>query len=104
VILRALLTRKALDLDDILNKILKILALEISKGLTYIVSKLLAGDIMLIRFQELITLTLYKEDKKDYSLLGSYRLIALENTLTKVIEKVLTNRLSLTTEEHSLVP
>jgi hypothetical protein len=50
VILKALLAGKALGLDGILNKVLKILALEISKDLAHIVSKLLAGDIMLIRF------------------------------------------------------
>jgi hypothetical protein len=49
-ILRALSAGKALGLDGILNEVLKILALEISKGLTYTVSKLLIGDIMLIRF------------------------------------------------------
>jgi hypothetical protein len=103
VILRALLAGKALGSDGIPNKVLKILALEISKGLAYIVSKLLAGDMMLIRFQESTTLTLHKKGKKDYSLSGSYRLIALENTLTKVVEKVLANRLSLAAEEHSLL-
>jgi hypothetical protein len=102
-ILRALLIRKALNLDDILNKVLKILALEISKGLTYIVSKLLTDDMMLIRFQESTTLTLYKKGKKDYSLSGSYHLIALKNILIKVVKKVLINRLSLTTKEHSLL-
>jgi hypothetical protein len=103
MILRALSAGKALGSDGILNKVLKILALEISKGLAYTVSKLLAGDMMLIRFRESTTLALYKKDKKDYSLSGSYRLIALENTLTKVVEKVLTNRLSLAAEEHSLL-
>jgi hypothetical protein len=104
IILRALLVGKALGLDDILNKVLKILALEISKGLMYIISKLLINNMMLIRFQELTTLALHKEDKKDYSLLGSYRLIVLENILTKVVKKVLMNRLSLTIEEHDLLP
>jgi hypothetical protein len=103
VILRALLVGKAPDLDDILNKVLKILAPEILKGLTYIVSKLLIGDTMLIRFQESTTLALCKKGKKDYSLLSSYHLIALENTLTKVVEKVLTNHLSLTAEEYNLL-
>jgi hypothetical protein len=103
-ILRALLTGKALGLNDIPNEVLKILALEILKGLTHAVSKLLTSDMMLIRFWESITLTLYKEGKKDYSFLSSYRLIALKNILAKVVKKVLTNRLSLVTEEYSLLP
>jgi hypothetical protein len=102
-ILRALSAGKALGLDSILNKVLKILVLKISKGLAYTVSKLLIGDIILIRFQELTTLALHKKGKKDYSLPDSYRLITLENTLTKVMKKVLVNRLSLTMEEYSLL-
>jgi hypothetical protein len=50
VILRALLAGKALGLDDILNKVLKILAPEILKDLAHAVSKLLVGDMMLVRF------------------------------------------------------
>ena len=34
-----------------------------------------------------------KDEKKDYSLLGSYRLIALKNVLVKVIEKALATRI-----------
>jgi hypothetical protein len=103
MILRALLAGKALSLNSILNEVLKILALEISKGLAYTVNKLLVSDTILIRFQESTTLTLYKEGKKDYSLLDSYRLIALENTLVKVVKKVLMNHLSLITKEHNLL-
>jgi hypothetical protein len=103
-ILRALSVGKALGLDGIPNKVLKILALEISKGLAHAVSKLLIDDIISVRFRESTTLALRKKDKKDYSLLGSYRLIALENTLAKVVKKVLTNRLNLIVEEHSLLP
>jgi hypothetical protein len=41
VILRALLVGKALGLNDILNKVLKILAPKISKDLAHAISKLL---------------------------------------------------------------
>jgi len=103
-ILRALPAGKAPGPDGIPNEVLKILAPEISKGLAHAVSKLLAGDTMPIRFRESTTLALRKEGKKDYSLPGSYRPIALENTLAKVVEKVLANRLSLAAEEHGLLP
>ena len=33
---------------------------------------------------------LQKAKKKDYSLLGNYRLITLENTLGKLLEKIIT--------------
>jgi len=103
-ILRALPTGKAPGPDGIPNEVLKALAPEISKGLAHAVSKLFAGDTMPVRYRESTMLTLCKEGKKDYSLPGSYRPIALENTLAKVVEKVLANRLSLAAEEHSLLP
>jgi hypothetical protein len=91
LILRALSTGKALGSDSIFNKILKILVSEISKGLAHAISKLFADNIMSVRYQKSTTLTLHKKDKKDYSLSDSYHSIALENTLIKVVKKVLTN-------------
>jgi len=46
---------------------------------------------------------LRKEGKKDYSLLGSYRLIALKNTLAKVLEKHIANIISKAVEEYRLL-
>ena len=54
--------------------------------------------------KESITVILRKEGKKDYSLPGSYQPIALENTITKLIEKVLANRLTRIAEEGNLIP
>jgi hypothetical protein len=53
-------------------------------------------------YKELIIITLRKEGKKDYSLLSSYRLITLENTLAKVVKKVFIIRLSRAVEEYTL--
>ena len=39
-------------------------------------------------FKVITTVILQKVKKKDYSLLGSYRLITLENTLGKLLEKI----------------
>jgi len=47
---------------------------------------------------------LYKEEKKDYSLLGSYRPIALKNTLAKVLEKYIANIILEAAEEYKLLP
>jgi hypothetical protein len=41
--------------------------------------------------KKFITLALQKEGKKNYSLLGSYHLIALKNALMKIVEKILIN-------------
>ena len=50
------------------------------------------------------TFVLRKEGKADYSLPGSYRPIALENTLSKILERVIADRMADTAEEHALLP
>jgi hypothetical protein len=55
-------------------------------------------------YRESITITLRKEGKKDYSLPNAYRPIALENTLAKVVEKVIANRMSAAAESQGLLP
>jgi len=103
-ILGALPTGKAPGPDGIPNEILKALSPEIAEGLAQGISKTLAGGTLPNRLKESTTIALRKEGKRDYSLPSSYRPIALENTLAKVVEKVLANRLSLAAEEHALLP
>ena len=47
---------------------------------------------------------LYKEGKVDYLFLGSYYPIALKNTLSKILEKVIADRIADTVEEYALLP
>ena len=49
------------------------------------------------------TFVLRKEGKADYSFPGSYRPIALENTLSKILERVIADRMADTAEEHALL-
>jgi hypothetical protein len=51
----------------------------------------------------MIIYILYKEGKADYSLLGSYRPIILENTLSKILERVVVDYIVDTAEEHALL-
>jgi hypothetical protein len=67
------------------------------------INRILVEDTLLNRYKELIIITLRKEGKKDYSLLSSYRLITLKNTLVKVVEKILVIRLSRAAEEYTLL-
>ena len=46
---------------------------------------------------------LYKEGKADYLFLGSYRPITLENTLSKILERVIADRMADTAKEHALL-
>jgi len=43
--------------------------------------------------KEIIIVVLQKANKKDYSLLGSYRLVAFKNTLGKILEKIVAERI-----------
>ena len=67
-------------------------------------STALAGGSLPYRYKESTTIVLRKEGKKDYSLPSSYRPIALENTLAKVIEKALANRIADAAEKEGLIP
>ena len=103
-LIRSLLNEKALGPDSILNKVLKVAALVIVKDLVKVASYYFASGIILKSLKEFITIVLHKEEKKDYSLLGSYRPIALKNTLVKVLEKHVANIISKATEKYRLLP
>jgi len=47
---------------------------------------------------------LRKEGKKGYFLLGSYKPIALKNTLAKILEKYIANTMSKVTKKYKLFP
>ncbi len=46
---------------------------------------------------------LYKEGKADYSFPGNYRPIALKNTLSKILERVIADYIANIAEEHALL-
>ena len=97
------LNNTALGLDGILNKALKTYRLLIALWLIDI-SKIYFTIGYYLRYRRAITtFILYKEGKADYLFLGSYRPIALENTLNKILEKVIANHITDTVEEHTLL-
>jgi len=103
-ILRWLPNNKAPGPDGIPNEVLKALEPTIDQGLAHAMSTALAGGSLPYRYKESTTIVLRKEGKKDYSLPSSYRPIALENTLAKVIEKALANRIADAAEKEGLIP
>ena len=68
----SLLNRKALGPNSILNKVLKALVNKMRKGIAKGINESLAKRILLVDYRELITITLRKEGKKDYSLPNAY--------------------------------
>ena len=86
-------TGKAVGLDRILNKAIKaaleaLMTLLANTATTY----LFKGK--LPEYCKVTTIiVLQKANKKDYSLLKSYRLITLKNTLGKLLEKIVVERI-----------
>ena len=95
---------KATSPDEIPNEVLGLVREDIKQGLAQATSRAFAEGSLLSRYKESITITLRKEVKKDYSLPGSYRPITLENTLAKVIEKAIANRITDAAKKHELIP
>jgi hypothetical protein len=57
-----------------------------------------------LRLKRAITMyILYKEGKADYLLLRSYCFIVLENTLSKILERVVVNCIVNTAKEYALL-
>ena len=76
-------------LDRILNKAIKAVLEAIVIPLANVVTTYLLKGKLLECYKEIIIVILWKANKKDYSLLGSYRLVALKNILGKILEKII---------------
>src|SRR6266571_3344021 len=53
--------------------------------------------------RSITTVVLQKEGKADYSILKSYRPIALKNTLSKILERVIVDCIADTVEKYALL-
>jgi hypothetical protein len=103
-IIRKLPNNKAPGPDGLPNEVLKNLREDIVDDLADAISRLLADGTLPQRMRESTTIALRKEGKKDYTIPSSYRPIALENSLAKLIEKVLAVVLTDTAEKFNLLP
>jgi len=102
-LIRSFLNSKVLRLNSILNKVFKIAVLIITKDLIKVASYYFTNGIILKNLKEFIIVVLHKKGKKGYSLLDSYRLIALKNTLVKVLKKYIANIILKAAEEYRLL-
>ena len=99
-----LLNNIALGLDRILNKALKTYRPLIVPWLADIARVYFIIGYYLRLRRAIIMVILCKEGKADYLLLGSYRPIALENTLSKILERVIVERIADIAKEYALLP
>jgi hypothetical protein len=98
-----LLNNIVLGLDRILNKALKTYRLLIAPWLIDIARAYFIIGYYLRLGRAIIMFILRKEGKADYSFLGSYCPIALENTLSKILERVIADCIADTAKEHALL-
>ena len=104
MVLGKLPNRKGPGPDRIPNEALKELKEKIAPGMAKAISWIFRNGEMPTRLKESTTVVLRKDKKKDYSLPSSYRPIALENTIAKVIEKIIANRIMSKAESRGLIP
>src|SRR6266571_3625502 len=86
-----LLNNIVLGLDRILNKALKTYRPLIVPWLADVAKVYFIIGYYLRLRRAIITVVLYKEGKADYLITGNYYPITLENTLSKILERVIIN-------------
>ena len=77
----------------ILNKTIKAVLKAIAILLANAATTYLFKSNLLECCKDTIIVVLWKVNKKDYSLLGSYQSIAFKNTLGKILEKIVVERI-----------
>ena len=102
--LRSLPTQKAPGPDEIPNEALKAGAEALAGPLAVICQWCFQRGHHPRNMRDSTTLVLRKEGKTDYSLPGSYRPIALEDTVSKVFEILIARRLTVAAEANNLLP
>ena len=100
-----LLSSKAAGPDSIPNEVLKqLVGPDLLKDLAHAVTSLLNLGTIPKAFNKTITAIIRKEGKKDYTLPGNYRPIALKNLLAKLVAKIVTDHITAAAEEHNFLP
>ena len=97
-------TSKVAGPDGILNKAIKTALEAIAILLANTTTTCLLKGNLLEYCKDTIIVILQKVNKKDYSLLGSYRPVALKNTLGKILEKIVAEHIQEAIEAQGLLP
>ena len=82
-----------MGLNGILNKAIKTALKAIAILLANATTTYLFKNNLPECYKDIITVVLQKVNKKDYSLLKNYRLVAFKNTLGKILEKIVTKQI-----------
>jgi len=98
-----LLNNIALGPNGILNEALKTYRLLIAPWLVNVAKVYFIIGYYLRLRRSIITVVLRKKGKVDYLILGSYYSIALKNTLSKILKRVIADHIADIVEEHALL-
>jgi hypothetical protein len=96
-------SNKAPEPDGLPNRVLKLATRKLLRELTRLFSAYLRLIYQLKTFREATTIILRKLEKEDYFDSIAYRSIALLNTIGKVLELIVTRRISDLTKKHTLL-
>ena len=103
-VIKSLPNGKAPGPDQIQNEVWKRLRKDIVEDVADAITDILRTGKFPQELRESTTVVLRKDKKKDYSLPGSYRPIVLENTISKIVKKIVANRITFEMEKRELIP
>ena len=84
---------KIFKINKIINKALRQLARVINKKIRFFFNKCIKKKIQSSHFKKIFTIILRKLKKKNYSKFALYKLIALLNTLNKILKSIIFKRI-----------
>jgi len=102
-IIKNLFTEKTADSDNVLNEILKMTYKTIKKNLIIMITQCFINSSLSLYLKKFTIVMLHKEKKKNYLHFNSYYLIALKNTIVKLLKKIVTKHITYTAEKHNLL-
>ena len=85
-------SNKASKINEIINKTLRQLARIIIEQIHFFFDKCIKENIQSSYFKKIFIIMLRKSDKKNYTKSSSYKLIALLNTLNKMLKSIVLKR------------
>ncbi|KAI7963409.1 hypothetical protein MJO29_003836 [Puccinia striiformis f. sp. tritici] len=104
LVLRRLRKKKALGPDRIPNKILTLVEPVLTSKLTPLLNSCVRQEYFPANWRTATTTIIRKFGKPDYTTPGAYRPIALLNTLSKVFESIIADRLTFWAETANILP
>jgi hypothetical protein len=102
-IIKRIVFDKISSFDEIINKLLKICVFIMMQLLTSLFIVCIQQTYYLKAFKKINIITLKKINKKDYTILITYQLIALLNIIEKILEIIMNKKISWITKMHRLL-